>query len=226
VFTGVLFGLINGFMWFIQRFHWDTDTNFKARLVFTIVVVIAVNAGLKSFMENTEISFVKEEKQPVEVIENFVDDLDWKKYDDEMPLYIEDLQTVENPQVYSREYNTDSTVFLTVHTGIQAPQPFDEENPMLRYEIIKPANKIVYNICLESMLTEFDKYNKNYGEKYKYVEIDSGVWQADKAYRLTGGMEKTPRYIITYPDKMIFILTEFELTPEQQSAMAEKLKNL
>jgi len=97
---------------------------------------------------------------------------------------------------------------------------------MLRYEIIKPANKIVYNICLESMLTEFDKYNKNYGEKYKYVEIDSGVWQADKAYRLTGGMEKTPRYIITYPDKMIFILTEFELTPEQQSAMAEKLKNL
>jgi len=167
-----------------------------------------------------------QQRQPVRVVENYVDDLDFEVYDDSLPLYIEDIvPEIENSDVFTYECTNDSTFLLTVIKCLQAPDPDNNHLPMLRYNIIRPSGEKVYNLCLNSLLTEYDMYDKYFeeGEGYEYVPVSARKWCADKAWKLTGGSKNLHEYIVCYDDWLVKIMTDIELDRNMQHIFAEKM---
>ncbi|MBQ3008265.1 MAG: DUF2812 domain-containing protein, partial [Oscillospiraceae bacterium] len=213
----------------VKHFGKDTETNKKYSTVLIVVVVTVVFFGFKNWSSGLDIKYYPDGK-PVYVIENYLEDLDFAVYKDSLPLYIQDFTGEEDDNDgYSYQFIHKKSIFADYKKFMQISLP-DYDLPILRYDIVKPKGSYMYNICLESILHEYDRFNKSFEEnnKYRYEEVDPSVWQSESAYRLRGGYSstKTPRYVIAYEDRIIFLLSGIELTQRQQKIIAEKLAGI
>ena len=208
----------------VRKFGRDNVRNRKTGPVIIIAVTMALFFGFRGLMANMEIRNPWE-KQPVYVIEDYVDTLDFKVYKDTLPVYISHL-TGRNTDTenYTFEHTEKKSPLMEYHQFLQAPLP-DCNGPMLRITVAKPAG-ILYDYCLDSMLNEYEKVNKKWyrDNPYYYEEIPARDWQAEKAWRLAGGnYNKTPRYIAAYGSYILCVQTDIDMTADMIHTVAEKI---
>ena len=94
----------------VRKFGRDNVRNRKTGPVIIIAVTMALFFGFRGLMANMEIRNPWE-KQPVYVIEDYVDTLDFKVYKDTLPVYISHLTG----------RNTDTENYTFEHTEKKSP---------------------------------------------------------------------------------------------------------
>ena len=147
----------------------------------------------------------------------------WNVYQDELPLTIEDLMSIDYEE-YSYEWHAEESLVLAQFEAMQRPRMDALEQLVLRYTITEVRLSILYDWCKAELLKEFDITHTD-EESFGAKELDAATWGADAAYQLWLG-EPYPNYLICYDNIIIEIQADWELTPEQMTVIGEKLNGV
>ncbi|MBR2028002.1 MAG: DUF2812 domain-containing protein [Oscillospiraceae bacterium] len=157
--------------------------------------------------------------------------MEWKVYDDEIPLRIEDM-TETDYDGYSTSWYGDESLFMSKHDAYQSPRMYDLEQPDLQYTFVKVKAPFLYNFAHRQMLKEFPR---NFGvtedewEFYEHaVEISASEWGARYAYQNYTGDTPNNEYLLCYDDIIIRLRPDhtIEMTSEAKAAIGKKLGNM
>ena len=151
----------------------------------------------------------------------------WILYQDELPLYVEDLQDVKFDG-YIRENRHDESIFLGQKVVRQHPRR-DTGNavnvPEMSYTLTIIKVPALYDLCKESILNKRSDTVVEEGIIFvdHYEEIDATPWLAEEAYQLHWSEGVLNKYLLCYKDRIVEIDFEWEPTEEQMKIVAEKL---
>lgn len=157
--------------------------------------------------------------------------MEWKVYDDDLPLMIEDIIETDYDG-YSTSWYGDESLFMAKHNAYQDPRMYDLEQPDLQYTLVKVKLPFLYNFAHKQMLEEFVR---NYGitedewELYEHaVEIPASEWNAEYAYQLYVGDEPQNRYMLCYSGSIIILRPDhtIEITPEAKTDIGKILNDM
>lgn len=102
------------------------------------------------------------------------------------------------------------------------------EEQTLQYRIVDVKVPALYELCLAS---EFDLwkdwYRDYYGTEAQQImtEIDAEQWGADTAYRVEFGEDSIRRYVLCYGDRLVTLMYNGDLTPQQRGIVGEILNS-
>lgn len=146
------------------------------------------------------------------------------RHNDELPLLLKDL-TGKDPSddVYSYYAEEQSSIFLTRVDAWQSPTMDHLEEPSLTYTLIEVKFSPVYDLCKDTLLSQYEDRNHASDLVDQYVAIDPGPWQAEAVYQHYMGEEPLDNYIVCWPDAFLEISLDWEPTEEQMSTIAERL---
>ena len=146
---------------------------------------------------------------------------EWKVYDDELPLMIEDIIETDYDG-YSTSWYGDESLFMAKHNAYQDPRMYDLEQPDLQYTLVKVKLPFLYNFAHKQMLKDFPR---NFGvtedewEFYEHsVEIPASEWGALYAYQNYTGDTPNNEYLLCYDDIIV------RLRPDHTIEMTSQAK--
>ena len=151
----------------------------------------------------------------------------WILYQDELPLYVEDLQDVKFDG-YIRENRHDESIFLGQKVVRQHPR-HDTGNPVnvpeMSYTLTIIKVPALYDLCKESILNKRSDTVVEEGIIFvdHYEEIDAAPWLAEEAYQLHWSEGILNKYLLCYEDRIVEIDFDWEPTETQMRIVAEKL---
>lgn len=146
----------------------------------------------------------------------------WDIYHDDLPLIVEDLQEV-NYDHYSYEWKKEETILLARSIGRQDSFPDGQDAPALRYEIVKVKMPILFQLCLNDYLTQYDYAWEPVEYRRYYLMTNDPVWKADAVYQIYDGGEARAEYLLHWDNIIVSIRFDEIPTPEQIAIVKEKL---
>ncbi len=150
---------------------------------------------------------------------------------DNLPLTVEDLLDV-NYDGYTREQTNHQSLLLAQYEARQRPR-FDaddyKEMPHLEYTITLVKVPVLYGLCKNALLANWEHDWMPDGQKDYAMPIDPTPWDAEDAYQLSNqeyGPENT--FLLCYQDRLVEIDFSYgwDVTPEQMSLVSEKIGNV
>lgn len=146
-------------------------------------------------------------------------------YDDPLPLTVEDLLDVRYDG-YIRERREERSVLLARLELRQHPR-FDaddyKEMPALEYTVTLVRFPALYEICKDALLAEYDGSDEIW-PGLAYVPQDAAPWEAEEVYRARDPVYGWwDRWLVCYPDRLVELRPDWEITPEQMAIVGERL---
>lgn len=147
---------------------------------------------------------------------------------DELPVTVEDLLGVSYDG-YIRGQSNQQTLLLAQYSARQYPR-FDaaayREMPCLEYSVTHVKVPLLYNLCKNALLANWERDWKPEGEKDYAVPTGPVPWGAEDAFQLANqayGLENT--FLLCYEDRIVEITFSpgWEVTTEQMALIAEKI---
>ena len=230
VVTSVFIGCISAAVWGFSALLKKFKVSAKANRIATIIAIGVVSVGASAFMIFTVLNIVMEtgwfDKEPAYTYE--YKGREWKVYDDELPLMVEDMIETDYDGFSTSWYGSES-VFLSKHDAYQRPRMDDLDQPYLQYTMVKVNMPFLYNFAFKQTLKDFPH---NHGvteqdyELYEYaVEIDASEWGANRAYQIYVADNPREEYLLCY-NKCIIVLhpdLDMELTPQIKANVGRTL---
>jgi len=149
----------------------------------------------------------------------------YSRYDDELPLTVEDLVGIEETDEWSKKRVDSRSIFMESTAVHQSPRMdhLGQGLPRLEYDIYDIPSDFLYEHCRNALL----KYPNRWihSSPYYYEPLDPVPWQAEEAYMVYREGEPRYEYLICWEGRLLQI--EFdnnELTPEHIFTIVEKLK--
>ena len=218
-----LFIVVNAVKQFLKRKKVSRNANLTVTLVVDFVLAFAMLAAIT--FGTLKASQAGLFNPGAETYEHNVST--WILYQDELPLYVEDLQDVKFDS-YIRENRHDESIFLGQKVVRQHPRR-DTGNavnvPEMSYTLTIIKVPALYDLCKESILNKRSDTVVEEGIIFvdHYEEIDATPWLAEEAYQLhfSGGILN--KYFLCYEDRIVEIDFDWEPTEEQMRIVAEKL---
>ena len=224
IMTFVISASVWGFSALLKKFKVSAKVNRTA----TIAAIGIVGVGVSSFLFITVLNIIMDTgwfaKEPAYTYE--YKGMEWKVYDDELPLMVEDLIETDYDG-YSTSWYGSESVFLSKHDAYQRPRMGDLEQPGLQYTMVKVKVPFLYNFVHKQMLKELPG---NYGlteEDYEFferaVEINAEEWGAARAYQIYVGDNPREEYLLCYNSCIIELNPDLdmELTPQVKANVGE-----
>ncbi|MBQ9845201.1 MAG: DUF2812 domain-containing protein [Oscillospiraceae bacterium] len=218
--VGLLASAVWGFSALLKRFK----VSAKANRIATIIAIIVMSFGFTGFVAicvlDAVISSDWFEREAAYTYE--YKGVEWKVYDDELPLMVEDMVETDYDG-YSTSWYGNESVFLAKHDAYQRPRMDDLKEPYLQYTLVKVKMPFLYDFIHKQMLKDFPR---NYGvtyEEYEFyeraVEIDASEWGANHAYQIYMGDSAENEYLLCYNDCIIELRPDYEMiiTPQAKA---------
>lgn len=147
--------------------------------------------------------------------------IEYRLYNDKIPLTCEDLYGHINFEQYSYEADEEDTPMLHRSHYSQTRPPMKNAPPELEYSIYKPNFEFVKKIVV-SDLTKLHDWSDR-----KLETLDNAIFSTEKAYSFyyeeANGKLFSGEYILVYTDKVIRIEVETPFTEEQIEIVKSKL---
>ncbi|MBP3352552.1 MAG: DUF2812 domain-containing protein [Lachnospiraceae bacterium] len=147
-------------------------------------------------------------------------------YDEEMPLYVEDMMEIGDSE-WSREHNEHNETLLLSKSEYRQNhmQGGPEGLKDLEYTIIDIKVPALYDIVKQSILNE--RQDEVYDDVIftdHYEPIDATLWQADEAYQVHWSGTILDTYLICWENRIVEVKFYWQPTPEQIAIVVDKLK--
>ncbi|MBR6801380.1 MAG: DUF2812 domain-containing protein [Eubacteriaceae bacterium] len=146
-------------------------------------------------------------------------------YDDPIPLKIEDMQEVSYDR-YSYELWHQSSFLAEKYDCVQEPHISDsDEVPSLRYTVYEVKFSPVYNLMAEKIFEDIlDSYTNDGEIIASLIPVDPTDFLAKDAYRVYyRETEPMNRYLVFYPNNIIILRTDNELSSKDMNVIGQKL---
>lgn len=137
----------------------------------------------------------------------------------DLPLTVSDLTGKDYSHVRRYEYNRGS-ILVSRHSCRETVRE-GEERLWLSYEITKPRARL-YPLVLEEALAPSE--DEAFGE-IVWEEVPAAPWGANTAYRQLFDGEPADTWLLIFPNRLVELSPDWELTPEQMALAGEILKN-
>lgn len=215
-----------GFSSLLKKFRVSAAANKVATIVITIVMAFGVTGVLLFTVINKVMDAGWFDKEAAYTYE--YKGMQWKVYDDELPLRVEDIIETDYDG-YSTSWYGDESVIMSKHNAYQRPRMDDLEQPDLQYTLVKIKAPFLYNFAHKQMLKDFPR---NFGVTYEEweffeiaVEIPASEWGAEYAYQLYLGDEPQNEYMLCYSGSIIILRPDFdmEITSQAKANIGAKL---
>ena len=220
-----LFAVVNAVKKFLKRKKVSRSANLTITLLVDFVLAFAMLAAIiHGTLRASQTGLFHPEEDTYEH-----DGMTWILYQDELPLYVEDLLDVDFDG-YIRQNRHDESVFLGQLDVNQWPR-FDAapavraDVPSLSYTLTIIKVPALYDWCKESVLNKrTDKVGLDYSILIDHYEkIDATPWLAEEAYQLHWSESVLNKYFLCYKDRIVEIDFDWTPTEEQMKTVAEKL---
>lgn len=144
-------------------------------------------------------------------------------YKDDIPLRVEDLETVTSPD-YSYEAREQNSLLL--HKGEYSQRIWGiSDLPELSYSIYSTNIPALYDLCVREAVTPVDYPIGVYedGELFyeTYVHQEALPWGADYVWRRQAGGDFYNHWVLCYGSKVVILKPDWELTEGQMAAVGE-----
>lgn len=146
-------------------------------------------------------------------------------YNDELPLYIEDLMETDYEE-YSTYWEGRESFLLGEFEGFQRPRMDALEEPSLRYNLYYIKWGAVYDLCVNELVHKYDDwYDEDIPLEWRdtFRAVDSKAWNANAVYQKYTGDTPSEQYIVCYDDIIVELTPDFVLTDAQKRIVSEKL---
>lgn len=196
-------------------------TNYTLTILVTILLTIVFLIGMIFYILRYGLDDGREPVGSYE-INGWLFDI----YDDEMPLYVEDLMEIGDSE-WSRECNKhNETVLLSKAEYRQRHvQGGPDSLSDLEYTIVDVKIPGLYDTVKQSMLNERqDEVHGDFVFTDHYEPVDAAFWDAEEAYQLHWSGSILNTYLICWENRIVEIKFYWEPTPEQIAIVVEKLK--
>lgn len=159
------------------------------------------------------------EEQPAETYEYH--GATYEVHNDPLPLTVEDL----DPRItgdYSCEASEESTFLVSKFKGWQSPRMDTSSGcPDLHYTIYTFRFDGLYTFCRKRMVQEAADLSTF--RTAKLFPSDASIWNAKLAYRYFSDNAYEDRFLVCYPNRIIDICLDWELTEDQIRIAAKHL---
>ncbi len=147
----------------------------------------------------------------------------WDIYRDPLPLRVEDLQEVDYEH-YSYQWTASESFLLTQYLASQDSFPDAQEAPVLRYSIVEVKLPVLFVLCLNNYLDEYN-YERDLPKEFKryFRKMNDPAWQADAVYQLYRQEEAMSEYVLCWGSRIVRINFDQVPTAEQIAVTVEKL---
>jgi len=146
-------------------------------------------------------------------------------YNDELPLYIEDLMATDYSE-YSTYWEGRESFLLAKYEGFQRPRVDALGEPSLRYDVYYVKWSALYDLCVNELVHKYDDwYDEDVPKEWRdtFRAVDSKSWNAKTVYQKYTGDTPSEQYILCYDDIIVELTPGFELTDAQKLIVSEKL---
>nr|WP_325186452.1 DUF2812 domain-containing protein [uncultured Oscillibacter sp.] len=137
----------------------------------------------------------------------------------DLPLTVSDLTGKGYSHVRRYEYHQGSV--LVSRRSCRETVREGEERLWLSYEITKPRARL-YPLVLEEALAPSE--DEAFGE-IVWEAVPAAPWGAEAAYRRSLGGEAVDDWLLVFPDRLVSVSPDWDLTAEQMALAGERLKN-
>lgn len=137
----------------------------------------------------------------------------------DLPLTVSDL--TGETYSHTRRYAYDQGSALISRRSCRETVREGEERLWLSYEITKPRAWL-YPLVLEDALAPSE--NEAFVE-IVWEEVPAAPWGAEAAYRRSLGGDAVDDWLLVFPDRLVSISPDWDLTAEQMALAGERLKN-
>lgn len=195
--------------------------NYAATIIATILLTFAFLGGMTFYVVRFGIS---DGRTPVGSYE--LNGWTFEIYDEQMPLYVEDLMDIGDSE-WSREHNVNQDTFLLSKSVYRQNhvQGGPEGLQDLEYTVIDVKFPALYNIVKQSLLKERqDEVYDDFTFIDHYEPVDAAPWNAAEVYQLHWSDSVLNTYLVCWENRIVEIKFYWEPTPEQISIAANKLK--
>ena len=222
----VVIALVLSISALMQRLKVSAKVNFIITMIITFVFSFGV-AGIAVILIFNGIRNLVPERAPAETYE--YNGWTFEVYNDELPLTAEDIMDIEYHE-YSCRWTAEESLFLAQFDAVQRPRMDALDMPELKYTITKVKLPILYDWCLQAMLSRYDDWFSEdiYGQIIHdtFEPIDAAPWGANAAYRLCSGDYFMNVYLLCFDDRIIEIHPDWELMAEQMNIIGQKLSGV
>ena len=148
-------------------------------------------------------------------------------YNDELPLYIEDLIESDYRQ-YNTKLKVSSSPFASSTKAFQQPRLDASDEPRFEYTVFDVKVPFLRSLCLNDFLNE---YNTNLRDESggialrTYRKSDAAVWNADLAYQLKSlsNNHSYDVYLLVFGSRIIKFEADFHIDDNMKKVITEKL---
>ena len=135
-----------------------------------------------------------------------------------LPLALEDLGIPEEGLVSTWESR--SSPLVAFRAGEQSG-PYDSGLPWLRYEVSDVKLPMLFDLCLDGYL---DRYDNEYGRLTggRFRPLNDPAWDAE-VWQVWDDEGPWPYYLACKDGRIVWLMTDDFLTPEQTKTASEKL---
>lgn len=206
-----------GFSSLLKKFKVSTDANRVATIAVIIIMPFIMTSVLLGVIIRGAIDAGWFDKEAAYTYE--YKGKEWKVYDDELPLMIEDLIDTDYDG-YSTQWYGDESFAISMHDAYQRPRMDDLDQPDLQYTMVKVKLPFLYNFVHKQMLKDFPHNFGVTAEDYEFfetaVEIDPSEWGAKAAYQNYKGDIPQQEYLLCYNKCIIELRPDInmEITPQ------------
>ena len=219
-YSAILFGLVFGVKKVLKKISAPAKLNRNITL-FTCFLASVIATVFLTFLVFQNLDALRHKNhKPVTTYE--YDGWTFEVYEDELPLYLEDLMEVGEKK-YSCKKDEKKSFVLKQSSVRQDVLHSEEKGSELSYEIIDVKMPAIYDTCVNYYLREASRYD----DMMEYREVQEEAWEAQKVYKLYAGPEYLNTYLVCYENRIVRIsLYDFdtENNPAFAKIISEKLK--
>ena len=214
--------LSRGVTLLLRRRGVSARTNRLATLSLIVVLAIAIPVGMTAVLLSSSWSL---RGAPAETYQ--VNGSTFQVYHDEIPMEMSDLMEVDY-DLWSTTADESATFLLARREYRQRPRvDAPREVPHLEYSILEIRQPFLYGTCKQAMLEKY-WYNDPPELRDQFLPADPSPWGAEEVYQrhtppaLGGGVR--PCYLLCWPERIVEISLDRELSPAQMAAAGRILR--
>lgn len=147
----------------------------------------------------------------------------------EAPLSASDLIGVDEEK-YLTTVSVDMTPFLD-RREVRCRTGFDQEEllPGMEYTLVNVHVPWIYNACFRELcrdtVVQAASHTREMLTTVQYEPVDPTPWGAEEAYQFNLEGEFQQKYVLCWPEKIVQLEADWDLTAEQMAVVGEKLKS-
>lgn len=147
----------------------------------------------------------------------------------EAPLSASDLIGV-GEEKYLTTVSVDMTPFLD-RREVRCRTGFDQEEllPGMEYTLVNVHVPWIYNACFRELcrdtVVQAASHTREMLTTVQYEPVDPAPWGAEEAYQFNLEGEFQQKYVLCWPEKIVQLEADWDLTAEQMAVVGEKLKS-